>query len=178
MNLLTPVCTRRAMLGGALALAGGAGLGAGAQARVAWRPIDAVVIDGRAPLPRELSGRLAAAPASVLQFTPDVTGYAAMARMFADSQAVSGVTSGATLFCLEQIAADHGFRLTGHACHAADDPACSRALGTALGAIAPAAPAMQAGRATYNRSCEAGRLHVWTMHKRAGAPLRAARQES
>ena len=49
----------------------------------------------------------------VVEVRLDAAGQAGLMRVLDKSHGIVGISSGATLFCLERIAWDHGFRLTG-----------------------------------------------------------------
>jgi hypothetical protein len=89
------------------------------------------------------------------------------------SQAIAGISSGATLFCLERIAWDHGFRLTGRSQRCTSDPGetCLQDLAAFLGGTHPAANPPSLARA-YRPSRADGLLHAWVMRKSAGPQFR------
>ena len=173
--------TRRGAIGAGLAIAAvafasvasPAGLGAygpTARRRRETRAIDALLIDETIDVPRPL-----AAIVDVSRWAPPVVGirldaaaHPGLMRVFAKSHALVGITCGATLFCLERIAWDHGFRLIKRHEQRANDPvddAWRQTLATYLsGARVP-----EAGPSPVVRSYRPSRadeiVHAWVMVK-------------
>jgi len=180
--------TRRTVLGAGVALTAGAcsaALGAfdgAANRRRSARPVNALLIDETIAMPRPLSefipSRLLALPVVGIQL--DAASQGRLTGVLNTSHAIVGVSSGATLFCLERIAWDHGFRLIERSerCAAgAGDDACWQALAGFLSGSRSLdsnhSPLVQA----YRPSRLDGIFHVWAMQKRAGPQLHHDRQE-
>jgi hypothetical protein len=100
----------------------------------------------------------------------DAAAHAGLKGVLDSSHAIVGISSGATLFCLERIAWDHGFRLTGRSGRSAAKPAIDALQRDVLafmgGVQLPAAGPSPAARA-YRPSRIDGMLHAWVMHKSA-----------
>lgn len=131
---------------------------------VAPRRLAALVQSGGHRLP-ELAVRL------------DAAGQQDLRRMFAQADTVVGISSGATLFCLERMAWDHGFRLSGRSQQDADDIAALRDLATFAGGTAPAASTVVSFARDYRPSRTDGLIHTWIMHKSASPAVRDAAPE-
>jgi hypothetical protein len=91
--------------------------------------------------------------------------------LFKSARAIAGISSGATLFCLERIAWDHGYRITRRSEHAfganaaVEDDATVLVLAEAIisgGPEAFAAP-IATGRHVYRPSRADNTLHAWIM---------------
>ena len=140
--------------------------------RRAARPIDALLVDEDIGL----AGTTAALIRSGLRTSPvvgvrlDAGGHAALKRLLGRSRTVAGISSGATLFCLERIAWDHGFRLVARSAWSAAGPGTQAlALDVAAflaGVHLPAEGQSPAARA-YRPSRDDGLLHAWLMHTSA-----------
>jgi hypothetical protein len=173
-----PLVTRRAVIGtGAVAasLAYAGSSAASAQAaggRAAIRPIDALLIDDGVDMPRPLADFVTARARTlpVVTIRLDAAGHSALNRVLNESHVIVGITAGATLFCVERIAWEHGYRLTartqrGHADFNAEN---GRQLVAAfLNDAHPftASPARPA--AAYRPSLNDRTLHAWAMRKDA-----------
>jgi hypothetical protein len=116
----------------------------------------------------------------VVEIQLDAAAQPGLRRLLDTSHAIVGLSSGATLFCLERIAWDHGFRLTGRSQRCAIDPGddASRQDVAAFlsGAHPPATSPSLLGRA-YRPSRADGMLHAWVMQKTASPQLRQGRRE-
>jgi hypothetical protein len=177
--------TRRTAVGAGLAFAVVAGVGASgptAGRRRETRSIDALLIDATIEMPRPMAAfikaRMRTLPVVGIQL--DAAAHAGLRRVLDESHAIVGISSGATLFCLERIAWDHGLRLTGRSQQCArdlDDVGCWQEVAAFLsGAHPPVASPSHLARA-YRPSRVDGMLHAWTMQKSACAPLRQGRQD-
>ena len=170
--------TRRTVLGAGLAfaaLACTAGFGAyvpTARRRRNAQAIDALFIDENIEMPRQLATFIKTGRRTlpVISIQLDAASQAGLKRVLGSSQAIVGLSSGATLFCLERIAWDHGFRLTGRSQRCVGDAgqdACRQDVAAFLsGAHPPAASASLLARA-YRPSRADGTLHAWVMQKSA-----------
>lgn len=179
--------TRRTALGAGLAFASmacAAGFGAyGPTARRGReaRSIDALLIDESLEMPRQTAAFIKASRRTLPVFGIhlDAAAQTPLARVLTESHAIVGVSSGATLFCLERIAWDHGFRLTARreqcASNAGDD-ACRQDVAAFLGETQadPTSPSPLVR--VYRPSRADGMLHAWVMRK-SSPQLRPHRQE-
>lgn len=159
-----------------VAATGLVGFSQAAAARGRGGVFDALLVDRNIALPRQMAEFVDANSATVpvVAIHLDAASHAGLNRVFAESRAVLGLSSGATLFCLERIAWDHGFRLVGRS------EASDRILdGTAprediavflAGAHRPTAPQAVA----YRPSHSDGALHLWVLQKSARTRLSAA----
>lgn len=119
--------TRRTALGAGLSVAAVACIG-GSLAAGSGRPeqhgrsIDALLIDESIELPRQMATFITESRRAlpVLDIRLDAASQGALMQLLDNSRAVVGVSSGATLFCLERIAWDHGYRLTARRQHPSD----------------------------------------------------------
>jgi len=172
--------TRRVVIGAGLASASvacAAGFSAYSPTMGPGRktgPIDALLIDETTEPPRQMAAldKEAGWTLPVVSIRLDASGQAGLARIFDTSHAIVGISSGATLFCLERIAWDHGFRLTGRSQRCANDPGDDTFQQdvTALlsGSHPPAASPSELTRA-YRPSRADGMLHAWVMRKSASS---------
>ena len=181
--------TRRTVLGTGLALAtlaGSAALGdddATALGRREARAIDALLVDETIVMPGTLAtyARRSARSLPVIGIQLDAVGYAGILRLLDRSQALVGISSGATLFCLERIAWDRGFRLTARTERHAGDAganALRQDLAAYLGRQVPAgASALRLAR-TYRPSRVDAMLHAWVLRKPVRPRLPTDRREA
>jgi len=168
--------TRRTAIGAGLAFAslacaaGGGAYGQAVRDRRAAQSIDALLIDESIAMPPQMSSFIEASrwALPVIAVRLDAPGQAGLKRLLDNSHALIGISCGATLFCLERIAWDYGFRLTGRTQRSAREPgdAAYRKEMTAWlgGAPAPAAGPSSLARA-YRPSRRDGLLHSWVMHR-------------
>jgi hypothetical protein len=180
--------TRRTVVGAGLVIASvacTAGFGAcGPTARRHRRapPIDALLIDDSLEMPRQMASFIKATRQTlpVLEIQLDAAAQPGLRRVLDTSHAIVGISSGATLFCLERIAWDHGFRLTGRTQRCAGNPgddACRQDVAAFLsGAHPPAASPALLARA-YRPSRADAMLHAWVMQKSGRPQLRQGRRE-
>ena len=180
--------TRRTAVGTGLAftaMAWTAGFGAyGATARRSGeaRPIDALLIDEGIETPRQMAALIETGGRAlpVVGFDLGAAGQAPLMGVLDKSSAIAGISSGATLFCLERIAWDHGFRLTARGQWRAGDrgdQAGWRDVAAILsGAQLPAADPAPLVR-DYRPSRADGLLHAWIMHK-SSPQFRQLRREA
>jgi len=177
--------TRRTAVGAGLAFAAVAGVGASgptAGRRRETRSIDALLFDATIEMPRPMAAfikaRMPTVPVVAIQL--DAAAHARLRRVLAESHAIVGISTGATLFCLERIAWDHGLRLTGRSQQGARDldnvASWQEVTAFLSGAHPPVANPSDVARA-YRPSRVDGMLHAWAMQKSARAPLRQGRQD-
>jgi len=166
MNMVT----RRTVLGTGLAIAAVARI-PGADAHAA-RAIDALLIDEGIEMPREVAAFIEASrrtlPVAGIQL--DAAAHARVKRTFDQSLVIVGISSGATLFCLERIGWDHGFRLTGRTQQCvrdAGEAACWLDVAAYLTGAQPAATSPALIVRAYRPSRADGTLHAWIMRKPA-----------
>ena len=181
--------TRRTAVGAGLAFASVAcTVSFGAYGATARRPretrsIDALFIDETIEIPRQMAALIKAGRrvSPVVGIRLDAAAQAGLARVLDNSHAIAGVSSGATLFCLERIAWDYGFRLTARSQWRASDvrsAACRQGVATFLsGAHPPAASPSPLVRA-YRPSRADGTLHAWVMQKSSRPDLGQDRREA
>lgn len=123
-------------------------------------------------MPRQMAAFIKASSRTlpVVGIQLDAAAHAGLMRVLDKSQAIVGISSGATLFCVERIAWDHGFRLTERSQQCADDltdDAFRRDVAAFLSrSHAPAASPSPLARA-YRPSRADGTLHAWVMQKSA-----------
>ena len=181
--MMAPRLTRRAALGTGLAFtsvvcAGNAGAQGGVSTINSEQGFDALFVDATITMPTHLAAFIEASNASVpvVAINLDAAGFAQLGEVLHKSLAILGVSSGATLFCIEHIAHDHGFRLTrrGQRC-ASDfgDAACHAGALAFLGGADSAA--RLAPLCAYRPSRSDGLLHAWVLQK-SGRSIR--RQEA
>jgi hypothetical protein len=179
--------TRRTAIGAGLALASVAwAAGFDAYGATAPRPrgarsIDALLIDDSIEAPRQMARLIDASrreiPVVAIQL--DAAGQAVMTRVLDESRAVAGISSGATLFCLERIAWDHGFRLTERSQRFASDlsgDADRQDMAAFLSGMQLPAGSPSPLARDYRPSRADGVLHAWTMQK-SGPQFRQGRRE-
>ena len=132
--------------------------------------IDALLIDETVPLPRTLAAFVDAHRRTlpVIAIQLDAAGQAGLRRVLSTSHAIVGITSGATLFCLERIAWDQGMRLTARSQQCTTDPseaACQQDAAAFLDGAHPAAASAGLQARTYRPSRADALLHAWVMQK-------------
>jgi hypothetical protein len=146
------------------------------------RPIDTLLIDQGIEMPRQVAAFIKASgrrlPVVAIQL--DAAAQPGLRRVLDTSHAIVGISSGATLFCLERIAWDHGLRLTGRTQRCASNPG-DDAWWQDVAAFLSAAHAPDASRSllarAYRPSRTDGMLHAWVMQKSASPQLRQRRLE-
>jgi hypothetical protein len=179
--------TRRTAVGATLAFASVAsalGLSAfdpSVRCPQAARSIDALLIDGSVEMPGQIIAFINASRRAipVVGIQLDAAAQAGLTRVLHNSRALLGISCGATLFCLERIAWDHGFRLTERNQRCYDDlgsDTCRQDMVAFLGGAHPPATPSPLAR-VYRPSRADGTLHAWVMQKSASHRLRAARRE-
>lgn len=168
--------TRRTVLGVGLAGAATA-YGTGFKANAATpsvraRPIDALLVDKNVEMPRQIAAYIGARSQilPVFAIALDAAGYSGLMQLFNKSQAIAGISSGATLFCLERLAWNHGYRLTGRSqqcLSALNGQLCQKDVAAFLTtAHSPALPHSR-GLSSFRPSQADDTLHIWVMQKRA-----------
>ena len=181
--------TRRTVLGAGLAftaVACNAGFGAydpTAGRRREARAVDALLIDETIEMPRQMSTFIEASRRTmpVVGIQLDAASHAGLMRVLNESQAIVGISSGATLFCLERLAWDHGFRLTERSQRCAGDPGddtCWEDVAAILGGAHPLAASPSSVVRAYRPSRGDATLHAWAMQKPAGPQINHGRQEA
>jgi hypothetical protein len=162
-----------------------AGLGANgltARPRRQQRSIDALLVDEDIEMPRQMAAFMRASrrglPIVAIQL--DAAGQAGLRSALDKSHAIVGISSGATLFCVERIGWEHGFRLTGRSQGCAGDQGgdtCRQDVAAYLsGAHPPTASSLLLARA-YRPSRSDGMVHIWIMHKSADSQLPQSRRD-
>ena len=173
------MATRRTVIGAGMAFAsltGAAGFaifGPNMPRRQDAPSIDALLVDQTVEMPPYVTALLEIARRTkpVIGIQLDAAAHAGLRQVLHSSHVIAGVSSGATLFCLERIAWDHGFRLTERGEHSAGSldghPSRQRLAAFLEGAYPSAAPSSALDRA-YRPSRADGMLHAWVMRKSAG----------
>ena len=180
--------TRRTVVGAGLAFASVAcATGVGVQGptvrlRREARSIDALLVDQDIEMPRQMAAFIKASIRSlpVVAIQLDAAAHAGLRRILENSLAIVGISSGATLFCLERIGWDHGFRLTRRSQRCAGDAgadACREDVVAYLSGVHPPAASPSLLARAYRPSRTDGLLHVWIMQKSAGTQLRQGRRD-
>jgi hypothetical protein len=179
---------RRTVLGVGLALTGftstnafGA-FGPTANHRQVARAIDALLIDETIEMSRLWMDSIEANRRTlpVLGIQLDAASHAELGGVLGKSQRVVGISSGATLFCVERIAWDHGFRLTARIQSGAGEPGddtCGRDFARVLHGALPLAASPSSLMRAYRPSRMDGTLHAWTLQRTAGPQTQHGRQE-
>jgi cysteine synthase len=150
---------------------GYAAAGRGARSSRASRSLDALLVDETIGMPRAVAAFADASRRTlpVVSIGLDATAQATLTRLLRDSRVIAGISSGATLFCLERMAWDHGLRLAGRnqlrssalADASLDDVAAFLAGANPSGAVAGAAKLVR----EYRPSRADGTLHAWVLRK-------------
>jgi hypothetical protein len=119
------------------------------------RSIDALLVDQNVQMSRQADALIAKFGRSlpVLAIRLDAAGHSDLMRAFSTSRTIAGISSGATLFCLERLAWDHGYRLIHRTQYL-------------LGPLNEM-PAQEC--ADYRPSHVDGALHLWVMQNRASS---------
>jgi hypothetical protein len=175
--------TRRIVLGAGLAfssLACTAAVGAySPSSRRRDAPaIDALLIDETIAMPRDIAVMITANrwnfPIFGIQL--DAATQARLKPVLHESRTVAGISSGATLFCVERIAWDHGFRLLARSERRGDPNQYAQDVAEFLrGTVATASTSALAR--TYRPSRADATLHTWVMQKKARPQLRQGPRE-
>jgi hypothetical protein len=149
---------------------GFAGVEREARRRDASRSIDALLVDETIEMPQQVQAFIGARrqllPIAAIRL--DTAAQAVLARHLGRGRVIAGISSGATLFCLERMAWDHGFRLAGRnqIPISALGPRASQADVAAFLAFAhPTGTAGLKAVRTYRPSRTDAMLHAWVMHE-------------
>jgi hypothetical protein len=171
--------TRRTVLGIGMTVASSA-LATGFKAYAAPptilpKPVDALLVDKNVQLPRPIAAYINARRRllPVVAIDLDAAGYSGLMNVLTKSDAVAGISSGATLFCLERLAWDYGYRLTGRTprcLSAIDEQSCSQDIAAFLTAAHSMAVRASPETRAYRPSHSDDTLHSWVMQKSASAP--------
>jgi hypothetical protein len=106
--------------------------------------------------------------------------YGELKRILSHYDMVAGLSSGATLFCIERIAWDHGLRLTRLQSREASSDDISRNAQAVWQVLAPVESSVGSNTrfAAYRPSRNDGLVHAWIMQKsRSGQSSRQSQQE-
>jgi hypothetical protein len=146
------------------------------------RAIDALLIDETIEIPEEISELVEASRRRlpVVGIQLDAASHAELMSVLQQSQVIVGVSSGATLFCLERMAREHGLRLTERHQRCASDSVgnpCWRDVANLLSMAHPLAVNPSPNVGAYRPSRMDGMLHVWTMQRYADPQFNHGRQE-
>jgi len=179
--------TRRTALGAGLALtavAGTAGFSAYATAASGdGAVIDALLIDETMDMPGPVAVLIEARPRTVptIGISLEADAHARLMQVLGSSRSIAGISSGATLFCVERLGWDHGFRLTARHEQRVGDPIGGAfredAAAFLAGSSASAASSPALVRA-YRPSRADGVLHAWVMQKSDRPQFRQNRGEA
>jgi hypothetical protein len=154
------------------------------QRRREARSIDALFVDETVDMPSGVAAFLKGHGPTlpVVGLRLDAATHAGLRRILDQSSVIAGISSGASLFCLERIAWDHGFRLTERGEHCAgslDDDAAPQSLVAVLGGTNPTGVGISAVDRAYRPSRADGTLHIWSMQTTARRhSLQACREEA
>jgi len=178
--------TRRTALGAGLALtavASTAGFSAYARAASgAGGVIDALLIDETMDIPSPVAALIEARPRTVpvVGISLDAAAHERLMLVLGGSRTIAGISSGATLFCVERLGWDHGFRLTARREQRVDDPIGDAFRGDAAAFLAgsSAAAGSPALVRAYRPSRADGVLHAWVMQKSDRPQFRQNRGEA
>lgn len=134
------------------------------------QPIGALLVDKSIPMSPQLSAYIDARRQMlpVVAIDLDAAGYSGLMALLDKSHALAGISSGATLFCLERLAWNHGYRLTGRTqqcLSALNDQACQQDLAAFLLAAHSPDARPSSGTTSYRPSHSDDTLHVWVMQK-------------
>ncbi len=145
------------------------------------RPMAALFIDESIEMSRPMAAFIEAhrRAVPVIGIQLDALGQVALLRVLDKCQSIIGVSSGATLFCLERIAWDHGFRLTARSGQCVGEPgddACRQELAAYLAEAKPHTASSTPLVRAYRPSRADGMLHAWVMQK-SRHQFRQSRQE-
>jgi hypothetical protein len=182
------VITRRTALGAGLAVVTMAyGSGSRAFANTARRSFgahtsDILLLDSSIEPPEPLANFIKGrhSNATVFPLHLDAASHSGLMRVLKDNDRIIGVSSGATLFCLERLAWDHGYRMTGRtqACASAlGGKSCQQDIAAFIGGAHSPSAAMSPFVQSYRPSRADGVLHAWSMQKSVSARMRQARWE-
>ena len=167
--------TRRTAIGAGLALAAAACTAGFASFETRARrgqtsPIDALLIDETIEMPRQITAFIKACgqrwPLVGIQL--DATAHAGLMQVLNKSSAIVGISSGATLFCLERLGWDHGLRLRARSHWCAADlngAACQQEVAAWLNGAPYSAASPSPLARSYRPSRADGMLHAWVMQK-------------
>lgn len=175
--MIAPMITRRETLGGGLAAVAAmaapmlAATPASAAPGVDALRLDALLVDDAIHLPAAITALVEVLqPATtIVPLRLDAAGLADVARVLRRGAVVAGISSGASLFCLERIAWDSGFRLASRRAVSATGATfedCRRELAPVLQGQVSTAGNLAAIR-HYAPSRTDGVVHVWLLHKPA-----------
>ena len=137
-----------------------------------------LLIDETIEMPRQMAAFIKASRQRlpVLGIQLDAAAHAGLMRVLNSSRAIVGISSGATLFCLERLAWDHGFRLRGRSQWCASEPG-DEAFSQDLAAMLSGASAGPLASCAYRPSRADATLHAWVIHKSARPPVVQDRRE-
>ncbi len=179
--------TRRAAIGAGLAFSSVTFAGLRAYSAIAphrreARVIDALLVDQNIEAPTHIAALLNAAKANlpVVQIDLDAAGLTRLRGVLGASQTLAGVSSGATLFCLERIAWDHGFRLTGRSQTRPNTPSgdgFEQDVAAFAGGIHSPASSPSPLARDYRPSRADETLHAWVLQTSATSPFRTGHRE-
>ena len=179
MNMVS----RRIVLGAGVAfssLACTAGIGAYAPTsrRRDAPAIDALLVDETIALPRDIAVLIMASRWNfpIVGIQLDAATPARLMCVLQESRTVAGISSGATLFCLERIAWDHGFRLLARSERRGDPSQYAQDVTEFLRGT-PADASSSALARTYRPSRADATLHTWVMQKKPRPKLRQSLRE-
>jgi hypothetical protein len=174
---------RRIVLGAGLAFASvacAAGIGADAPSsrRRETQAIDALLVDETIEMPRDIAVLITAGKWNfpVVGVQLDAAAHARLMHVLHNSRTVAGISSGATLFCLERIAWDHGLRLTARSERRGDPSQYAQDVAEFVRGAPPTASSSALARA-YRPSRTDAILHTWVMQKTARPQLRQGLRE-
>jgi hypothetical protein len=179
--------TRRSAIGSGVAcalVACASSFGANAAIASQRRPprsIDALLIDDDIALPRPMAAFVETnrrnLPVVAIQL--DARGQAVLTRILDASRTLVGLSSGATLFCVERIAWDHGYRMVARRQRCAAGPdadACCQDMSAYVSGAQAFAASADISAGDYRPSRADGTLHSWLMQKSRPQYIRNRRE--
>jgi hypothetical protein len=132
--------------------------------------ISALLVDRTIQMPNQIEALIAASRRTlpVIGIDLGAAAHAGLMRVLGDSSAIVGISSGATLFCLERLAWDHGFRLTQRRSRPVIEAHWHDAASLLSGHIF--SPTLASPIRAYAPSRADGVLHSWLMQKSDSTP--------
>ena len=172
--------TRRTAIGSGLTLvsaacaSGFSAYAAPLRDREFGRSPDVLLLDGTIELPRDLGGciQIARPMPQVVEVRLDAAEQTELLRIFNKSSAIAGISSGATLFVLERIAWDHGYRLASRSQCDVRDGSWRQDFVAATCGLHRFSPNPVSTTRNYRPSRADGLVHIWAMHKAAPRHIR------
>lgn len=159
--------SRRTLMGAGIAAASLTAVSGVRAAVPGTRRVETLLVDASLDLPPPLHTFVQQQKVSmrVSDIALDVGGHRELRQLFRHGAVVAGLSSGATLFCVEQVAKDAGWRITARRTHALagqGEAACRADLATFLSG----AGASGLAGGAYAPSRADNLLHIWVFERR------------